>query len=397
MTTYSFEALDPAGELVRGVETASGELELDRLLSDRGLLLVEQRVRARAASSGRKAGLRPLIDFCQHLTITVESGISLLEGLRDLADDDHSPIADAVQALATRVESGSSLSVAMESEPEIFPALLVNAIAAGEESGRLDVVLASLAEYLEWREDLGRKVKGALTYPAIVVVAMLGLVALVTTVVLPGFLDVFVELGVELPIATRILLAIHEFFQAYGLAVLAAGIVAVVGLAFSLRTERGRQLFDRSALRIPVVGNVWLMIEMSRLAHNLGMLYSAGTPVIRALELIEGILQNRTLRGVLNRARGLVERGEGLATALALDGLLPPLVMRMIALGETSGELDRSLGHVARYYDREVPVAIDRSIAIVNTAVIVVLGIMLATVALGVFLPIYQMMGQLDA
>lgn len=394
MASYAFHALDEAGAAVRGIETASDELELDRRLASRGLLLVGQRVRKRSRAG--KAGLRSLIDFCQHLAITVEAGLPLLDGLRDLADDDGNPASEAIADVAVRVESGSTLSTAMQNHPKVFPPLVHSVVAAGEESGKLDVVLASLVVYLEWREQLGRSVKGALTYPAIVVTAMFGLIGLVTTVVLPGFLDVFVELGVDLPLATRILLAIHAFFQAWGAIVLGLLVFAVAAAVLALRSERGRQLFDRFALRVPVVGKVWLMIEMSRLSHNLGLLYSAGTPVIRALELIEGILQNRTLRGVVADARAQVGRGEGLASALGAGGFVPPLVMRMISLGENSGELDRSLEHVTRYFDREVPAAIERSIAFVNTGVIVALGFMLGTVALGVFLPIYQMMGQLD-
>ncbi|MGH0029907.1 MAG: type II secretion system F family protein [Myxococcota bacterium] len=393
MASFTFEARDAAGRVVRGSEVANDEAELDRMLRGRELLLVTAR---EGRPSRRRANTRSLIEFCYHLATIIEAGIPLLEGLRDLRDDGDSPIAREIEEVARRVESGQLLSQAMAAHPELFPELVRSLVAAGEETGTLDTVLRRLSEYLTWREDLRRKVVGAATYPAIVVTGLVGLVVLLLTVVLPQFLELFTELDVELPLATRLLIALEWFARSWGLHLVA--VLAVLGLAAAawVRTAAGRLRFDALCLRLPVVGRILSMIEMSRLAHNLGLVYAAGVPITRCMELAAGIVQNRAVREVVTDARARIAHGDTLAASLADSDLMPPMVRRMVALGEQSATLDRSLGHVATYYDREVPEAIDRLIAFVNTGVVAALGLTLGTVAFAIFVPLYRMMGNIN-
>ena len=200
MPRFAFDARTVSGESVHGFEIAADEHELDRRLADDDLLLVRARpIRARGRS---KANYRTLVDLCYHLAVVVEAGIPILAGLRDLTAAGH-PMAEELDGIARNVERGSSLSGAMDEYPEHFPHLVRALVRAGEESGSLDRVLHDLVRYLEWREELRREIRSALTYPSIVIVAMGGLVALLTLWVLPTFMEIFIELRVDLPITTR--------------------------------------------------------------------------------------------------------------------------------------------------------------------------------------------------
>ncbi len=394
MASFAFEARDDSGAVVTGNETALDERELDRLLHDQGLLLVkaeEKPLRTRGRVNGRT-----LVDFCHHLATAISAGIPLLDGLRDLQEDGSSPIANELADMASRVASGQTFATAMESHPKLFPELVRSLVEAGEQTGSLDVVLRDLASYLEWREDLRRQLKSAAIYPSIVVAGLVGLVLLILLFVLPRFLTIFVELKVALPLPTRMMIALSGFVSDFWIHILVFGVSAVAAALVYRRTDAGRRRFDAIVLHVPVVGGTQLMIEMSRLSHNLGLLYSSGVSITRCLELVERIVQNRVIRETVSGARELIGRGETMTAAFGRGGLMPAMVMRMVSLGEKTGKLDESLEHVARYYDREIPAQIERALALVNTGVVVTLGATLGTVAISIFLPMYEMMGNLN-
>ena len=395
MPVYSFDARDFDGRSVRGVESAADLGALDSALEQRKLLLVSASVGRNRAARRAHSG-RVLIDFCHHLATAVEAGVPLTTALRDLQEGGQSAIAEPLEDVTRKIESGQTLSQAMESYPQIFPPLARSLIAAGEQTGDLPRILRDLVKNLEWSEDLRRKLRGALLYPCIVLVGMLGLVALLTTVVLPNFLNLFAEFKVELPLITRAMIAFQHLVVGYWPFLLLSGGAVAGAFVLALRNERGRYRIHRLLLGLPLIGSVLSMIEMSRFSHNLGLLYAAGIPIVRGLEMVAGIVQNLVVREVVVRSISGVKSGESLTAALGQSEFMPPLVMRMVSLGEHSGSLEKSLDHVASYYDREVPGIIDRALALFNTALILSLGIMLAGIALGVFVPLYQMMGNLN-
>ena len=395
MPVYSFDARDFDGRSVRGVESAADLGALDSALEQRKLLLVSASVGRNRAARRAHSG-RVLIDFCHHLATAVEAGVPLTTALRDLQEGGQSAIAEPLEDVTRKIESGQTLSQAMESYPQIFPPLARSLIAAGEQTGDLPRILRDLVKNLEWSEDLRRKLRGALLYPCIVLVGMLGLVALLTTVVLPNFLNLFAEFKVELPLITRAMIAFQHLVVGYWPFLLLSGGAVAGAFVLALRNERGRYRIHRLLLGLPLIGSVLSMIEMSRFSHNLGLLYAAGIPIVRGLEMVAGIVQNLVVREVVVRSISGVKSGESLTAALGQSEFMPPLVMRMVTLGEHSGSLEKSLDHVASYYDREVPGIIDRALALFNTALILSLGIMLAGIALGVFVPLYQMMGNLN-
>ena len=393
MPLFQFDARGFDGRRVRGALSAADVGALDRALEEQQLVLV--RARTAAARTSARGG-RALIDMCHHLATALEAGVPLVTTLRDLQEGGTSPLAGMLEDVAGKVESGATLAQALEDHPALFTPLARSLVAAGEQTGELPRILRELVAYLQWSEDLRRKLSSALLYPCIVGAGTIGLVALLTTVVLPTFLALFVELRVELPLATRAMIAAQHFFAGYWPWLAALAAACVVAFLLTLRSASGRYQLHRTLLATPLLGRVVTMIEMSRFAHNFGLLYGAGVPILRALEMVAGIAQNLVVREALTRSGEAVRGGAGLSAALAETGALPPLVLRMLGLGERTGALDRSLAHAASYYDRELPVLIDRSLALFNTALIASLGALLATIALGIFVPLYQMMGQLN-
>lgn len=394
MPRFAFQARNSSGDSVSGVEFAADERDLDRNLAKSDLLLI--RARALRPTRRRTSSTRALIDFCYHMSVVIEAGIPLLQGLSDLIEGEH-PLHEALADIARKIESGATLSAALADYPQHFPNLLLALVRAGEHSGNLDGVLRDLAGYLEWREDLRRQIVSAVTYPSIVMCAVIGLCVLLTAWVLPRFMQIFVELGVSLPPTTRALLWMQQFLNSWGLHLLALCTAIAIGGFIAIRTRRGKRVVDRLVFATPVLGSLVLMVEMSRFSHNLGLLYASGVAVLKALEMIEGIAQNSVVVETLAQARERVERGDLLTDALGRSGLLPPLVMRMISVGEASGRLDESLERASAYYDREVPAIISRVVALFNTGILIFLGALLITIALSIFTPFYQMMGNLSA
>ena len=394
MPRFSYEARGPSGDVVRGFQVAGDELALDRILAESELLLV--RATPEKVKQGGGSTTRALIDFSYHLAIVVESGIPLIEGLRDLSDGDH-PLHAVAAEVTRRVEAGGSLGDALAEHPKHFPPLMIGLVRAGEESGSLDRVLHDLASHLEWRENLGRQIRGAALYPVMVLIGIAGLGAILGIWVLPAFLQIFAELGAELPPMTRALVATHAFFASWWWALVIGSAVTVFGGMAALRVEPVRARVDRDLLRLPLFGQLITMIDMSRFAHNLAILLGSGMPILRSLSMVEQVVGNRAIRSVLADGRERVEQGDSLTDGLGRNDLLPPLVMRMLSVGEVSGRLEESLGRVAAYYDREVPALVERALAIFNGVVLVVLGGTLVMVALSIFAPLYQAMGEISA
>jgi len=390
---FSFSAIDAAGARSTGVLVASDDREVDRRLSSRGLVLL----RARPMRGSRRVPARVISDFFHHLGVLVGAGVPIARGLHDLHEDSDNPLAVEIADIARRVDTGSTLSDALAQHPRYFAPLMLSVVRAGEQTGKLDVVLRDLVSYLEWREELGRQVRSAMVYPTIVGVGLIGLCTLLVLFVLPRFVGIFLELRVEIPIALRLMLWTQATVFAYWPWLFVLGTVAGSALVVWQRSEHGRRARDRAALALPLARTLVVGLDMSRFCHNLGLLYAAGLPILDALATTAEIVQNRLIREAIQAAREKVMRGSGLVEALRAPGVVPAMVLRMLGVGETTGNIDAALERAARFYEREVPAVIDRSIAWFNTGVIVALGAVLLTIILSFFVPLYEAMGNLNA
>jgi type IV pilus assembly protein PilC len=391
--SFAFEAVDESGTRLRGMEVAANEGDLDRQLAKRGLVLLE----ARSARRRGRVTPRTVIDVFYHLSVILEAGVPILQGIRDLQESGEHPLAAELADIERRIEGGTSLSDALAAHPHHFPSLAVSLVRAGEGTGRLAGILSDLVTYLEWREDLRRQIRAATTYPSIVLLSTFGLCGILAFFVLPRFSGIFAELGVEIPAPMRAILFVRDMAVGYWPILLSCAVLFGVGFLAWARSEPGRAVRDGIVLRIPLLSRLILGLDLSRFCHNLSVLYSAGLPILEGLSLTADIVQNRVVRGVIRKAADRLRAGAGLMESLQPEGVFPSMVLRMLHTGESTGQLDRALDHVARFYDREVPRVIERVIASFNFGVLIFMGGTIVVIALSFFVPLYEMLGSISA
>lgn len=393
MPLYRYRAIDAAGKLAQGRLEAPDTGELERKLARLGLDLVRAVPLGAASRLARsRVRRRDLINFCFHLEQLAAAGIPLIEGLQDFRDSvDNARLRQVATLLIDSIEGGKNLSQALAEHPEVFDEIFVSLVRAGEYAGKLPEVLANLVTQLRWEDEIAAQTRKLLMYPLFVG----GLVAMVTL-----FLMVFVvpqvagfvrNLGHELPLQTRALLAISELCVNYGWIIA----VAAGGLAFAIRAAVRRdarlsEMIDRWTITLPLVGPIVRKIGLSRFAASLALMYASGILVLDALRYAEATLGNRALQSALRSAAQRVAEGSTLAGAFAESELLPPLVVRMLRIGEQTGAIDRALQNVSYFYNREVREAIAAFQALAEPVLTVALGAVLGWVMLAVLGPVYD-------
>jgi len=390
---HAYKARDAEGRLERGCAEADGAAQLRESLRARGLYLVEAKPLA-AAGRGRgcaRASREELILFSFHLQTVIGSGIPLLVGLGDLADQTpNRRFRAVVEDVRDAIRQGATLRQALGRHPGVFSASYVNMVEAGEASGRLDEILGRLVRLLEWSAELRSQIRQLLTYPAIVSAAMAGLVVLMLTYVLPRFSEVLESLNVALPWPTRVLLGASQLFRQWW-PLLAGGAAALLLLGVALsRHGASRERLDRLALRLPAAGELVRAFVGSQIAHFLGAFTEAGVPIAQGLPLLAGVVSNRHVARRLEEVRRRVLAGGTLTEAFGDAAILPPLVFRMVAIGEETGQLPQALRKAEEFYDRELPRRVKRLTDLMAPAITVVMGAVLLFVLASVLLPLYR-------
>ncbi|MBI4610587.1 MAG: type II secretion system F family protein [Candidatus Rokubacteria bacterium] len=404
MPHYAYRAKDDYGKTVTGLIEAPTEDEVDSSLRDKGLYVisVEPRAQARpgasrpAARSVGRVSRRDLILLTSHLQTLFSAGIPLAPGLREFADEAPNKAIGAVAAaILERVEGGAMLSDAMAQFPSVFPELYVALVKAGEASGHLDAVFADLVTHIEWQQGIISQVRQASIYPMVLLSALTGLVILLFTFVLPRFAKILERTGAPLPLPTKIVLVVGGFMQA-NWTYLFFGVVALVVL-YRLwgRTTGGRLAIDRFKLQLPIFGTILRKVALSRFTHNLETLHRAGVEFVYALTVLERVVGNAAIARAVAQVKERVIGGMAFTEALRASGEFPPLVLRMVASGEMSGNLADSLGKVSQYYDKEVPDAVRRLFGLIEPVMITVLAVVVLGSILAVFLPIYTILGKI--
>jgi type IV pilus assembly protein PilC len=394
VATFTYSARDRSGQLIKGVKLASGESELRRSLKDDGLFLVKAKGQ-KPASTGRGRGkIKPkeLILFTFNLQNVMDSGVPLLNGLEDMKDSTKDARFRAVIGdIIDNLTAGETFTQALKHHPTVFDSLYVNMCEAGELSGRLPDVLARVVQFLEWREDFKHQIKDLVMYPIVVFVALIGLVGLVIGFVFPRFAEVFTRVKFELPWSTKFLMGASDFLTTHWWHLI-LGAAVVWGIFFTLgRIDRVRLAFDTWWLKVPVVGELITMLNFSQVAQSLGSFMDSGIAIPRAMEMIEKIVPNRRVSLSVRNAREAIMGGETLSGALRGAALFPPLILRMVAMGEQSGRLVESLEKTSKIYDREIPQKTKQVIDILNPMLTMLMGGMLFFVILSVMMPLYKM------
>lgn len=406
MPHYAYKAKDDGGRTVSGLLEAPSEDQLDRSLRDQGLYVIS--VEARAAAQGTRAARpsargpagrisrRDLILFTTHLATLFSASIPLAPGLREFAEEPPSRAAGTVaRAILENVEGGAMLSDAMARLPGIFSDIYIALVKAGEASGHLDAVFNDIVAALEWQQTIVSSVRQASIYPLILMSALGGLVMLLFTFVLPRFAGILEKTGAAMPLPTKIVLAVGRFMQANWLTVLAVIVVTVIAHRLWVRTAGGRLLMDQIKLQLPFFGPILRKVALSRFSHNLETLLRSGVEFVYALTVLERVVGNAYIARALADVRGRVVGGMGFADALRITRQFPPLILRMVANGEISGDLPGSLAKVSQYYDKEVPDAVKRLFTLIEPVMITVLAFVVLGSILSVFLPIYTVLSKI--
>ena len=406
MALYQYKASDEQGKTIKGTLEAEDEDELEVQLENRRLYLISSKITnkkgpssgAGTAPAGGKRLVRAkvkraeLISFTVHLATVIGAGVPLLQGLEDMIGETENPrFSRVIRNLRQSIEDGSSISDAFAQYPEVFSELYIAVLRSGEATGRIDEVLKEIVAFLEWQEELMGTIKQATTYPVTVLCAVLGLIGIMFAFVLPRFLGVFDTFDIELPLPTRIVIALSGFFQNFWWLLVAGGIAAYIGLRAANKTPQGRLMIDKAKLGIPVFGDLVRKIALSRFAHYLAALFGAGVNILNALEVVERVVGNAVLAEVVHKARLQVSTGHTVAGALRESKEFPPMVVRMVTIGETTGNLEETLSKVSQYYDREVPVTVKRLMTTLEGAIIVFLGVVVLFVVLSIILPMLSL------
>ena len=340
----------------------------------------------------KRSGRGQLVLTTRQLATLVKAGMPLLRALRTISEQlDPGPLRDVFASVASDVEAGVKFSEALASHPKWFPPFYVNMVRAGEVGGLLDEILKRLAELLEKQSRLRDRVKSALMYPAFVMVAAVGILIVLMVFVVPTFLGMFTELGSALPLPTRILVTTCTIFRAWWWIVLLVMAGLGVLMKVFLGTPPGRRLADTCTLHAPVFGSLVERLLISRFARTFGTLVSSGVPILSALETVRATVTNVVLEDALQEVERSLKVGESLARPMELSGVFPPLVTRMIALGEETGQLDRMLMQVADSYDEEVEVQLGGLTQLLEPLLIVFVGGIVGFIVIAMFLPLMSL------
>jgi len=398
---YEYNAVDDYGKKARGTMSAGDQGSLREALAAMGLHLVSSRPIADSGGSAllrKKVKRQDLIEFTYHMKTLIGAGVPLVSALSDVAEQATNLVfREVLRDVRRNVQSGTTLSGAFALHPEVFPEVFVSIMRSGEVTGNMDGVLDDLNRFLTWQEELGKTIRQATYYPATVVCMVGGLIVLLFTFVFPRFLSIFKGAAIDLPLPTRMVIAISEFFRDYGLYLLGCLVLGVAGLKLYRRTEAGRLRVDGWKLKIPLVGEVIRAIEMSQFSHFTASLFRAGIEMTQALAVVEKVIGNRVIAAVVRDARAELIAGGGLSVALRKSGEFPPMVIRMVSAGESSGSLDDTLENVSKYYDREVPAVVKKTFAILEPAMTMILAVVVLGAALSFFLALYKMVGSMGA
>ncbi|MEE4303611.1 MAG: type II secretion system F family protein [Wenzhouxiangella sp.] len=338
-----------------------------------------------------KPGINDLILFTRQMYTLSKAGVPIIHGLRNVGESTRNPqLRHAIEDVVDALESGRDLASGMAQNPKVFPTMFVSIVRVGESSGNLEQAFSQLTDYLELERDFRAKLKQALRYPIMVITAMFIAVAILMTFVIPTFAEFFDRFDAELPLPTRIIIGASNFTADWWWVILLAIGAALLGFRAWIRTENGRYRWDRLKLRFPVVGKILFQGTMARFARTFSMTYRSGVPLIQGLTLTARAVENEYIGQAVNDMRTGIERGESLSRTAAATGLFSPLVLQMLGIGEETGDVDSMLTETAEYYEREVDYDLNNLSAYIEPILLIFLAILVLVLALGVFLPMWD-------
>ena len=394
MPLYAYRAMDAAGRQVPGSMDAINSADLEFRLHRMELDLIDFKVSGQRMLSigARKVRRRDLINFCFHMEQMSGAGVPILEGLNDLRDSlDHPRFREIVTDLIESIEGGLVLSSALEHHADVFEPTFTSLIRAGEHSGKLAEVFKNLSDSLKWQDELASQSKKIIMYPLVVGTLIIGVMFFLMIYLVPQLTSFIRNMGGTLPFHTRALIFVSGIFIHYWYVLLALPVLLYGAARLALRhSERARFVADGAKLRVWLVGPVLHKIILARFATFFALMYASGITILECIRLSEGIVANRVIALGLRRAAQLISDGRSVTAAFQDTGIFPPLVIRMLKVGEATGALDAALRNVSYFYNREVEEMIEKVQAMIEPAMTVVLGLLLGWIMLSVLGPIYD-------
>jgi len=399
MPAFQYKAIDKLGRPARGRLDAVNDVDLELRLKRMGLDLITFRnVRSGGATfASGSVTRRDLIAFCFDLEQISRSGIPLIEGLRDLRSGTENPRFREILSLVLEdIEGGKMLSQGLAGYPQVFSPVFVSLIRAGEQAGRLTEVFENLAKALKWQDELVSQTRKLLIYPAVVSVVVLAVVVFLLVYLVPQVTSLLKTMGLELPLQTRILIALSQFVVNYWFVCLLIPVLGIAAAVFVVRSNpKAAYYLDYLKLRAPVLGAILQKIILARFASFFALMYQSGITILDAMKASEEIVGNRVISDGLQRAGQQISGGESLSEAFQNLGLFPPLVIRMMRVGESTGALDAALLNVNYFYERDVRESIDKELMLLEPTLTLVLGGILALILFSVLTPIYDILGKI--
>src|SRR5215217_2946000 len=397
MALYTYRALDKQGEIVQDKLEGSGELAVAHELRQQGLLVIdvkEQSVHEKDILAPFKGiRLADLVVFSRQMATMINAGLPIVRALYVLSEQTENPkLKDVVVAVRKDVEAGSSLSESLEKHPKVFSRLYVEMVKAGEIGGILDGVLLRVADQLERDQDLRRKVKSALTYPIVVLILAILAASFMLIFIVPVFAGLFQDLGGTLPLPTRICIVLsHILGSFWGILVYAGMALCVVMFLRWKKSEQGRKAWGRVVLKIPAkIGDVVKKVALARFARTLATLSAAGVPILQAIEITATSSGNWVVEKALLKSRDAIREGIPLYKPLETEPVFPPMVTRMIAVGEETGDVDGMLTKIAEFYESEVDAAVKALTSIIEPLMIIVVGGIVGFIVISMYLPMFM-------
>jgi type IV pilus assembly protein PilC len=395
-TTYIWKGKSPSGEILAGEYAAETKEDLIGYLRKRKIIITSVREKSKEFKITmpweKRVSVKDLGVFTRQFATMINAGLPMVQCLDILSTQTEKPFfRDSVANVMGDVEGGATLGESLNKHPNIFSKLFVNMVEAGEAGGILDLILNRLAVYLEKADQLQRKIKSAMTYPTVVCIVAMGATIFMLMFIIPTFAKMFQDFGGELPTPTKIVMAMSNFLRNYWY-ILAGGVVAaIIFFKRFYKTEVGRTKIDALMLKIPVLGMVIRKGAVARFTRTLGTLISSGVPILNGLEITARTSGNKIIENAVFATRDSISQGNTISDPLRKSGVFPPMVTSMIAVGEQTGALDEMLEKIANFYDDEVDTAVDSLTAVIEPAMIVIMGVVVGGMLIAMYLPMFKL------
>src|SRR6267142_4225461 len=398
MMTFSYQARDGAGNIVNGIQDAINEDNAVTSLMSRGLMVLSLQKKADASRACKKAWSVKETDIVlctRQLSTMIEAGISLVQAMTALYDQcdpkRQRNLRHVISDVTTRVQGGETFHESIAKHPRVFNRLFVSMVKAGESGGLLAEILERLAGFLEATARLRKKVKSAMTYPVIVVCIAFAITTFLIVRVVPIFGEIFADFGAKLPAPTQFLIDVSNFVRGEWYFLVAGIGGAIFGVRAFLRSTRGKQLWDRWKLKLPVFGPLVHKICMSRFARTFAQLIRSGVPILEVLDIVGGASGNHVIEQSIKSVSEDVEKGDNLSVAMSKKPIFPPMLLRMVSAGEATGKIDNMLEKMADFWDEEIEARLDALTSLIEPMLIFFLGVIVGGIVIAMFLPIFKL------